>query len=70
MADTITNKPQRRFNNRTTTVFGSAIVAALIIALLVYERTDVLYVLATISLVVLLVVVATANLEGKSKLNL
>ncbi|MEP6923531.1 MAG: hypothetical protein ABI954_03620 [Pyrinomonadaceae bacterium] len=68
MADTTINKP-RRFNRRTMTIFWSAIIAAVTITLLAYERIDVLYVLATIALVVLLAVVATADLEGKTKLN-
>lgn len=68
MAETTTNKP-RRFSRRMTTVLWSAIVAAITITLLAYERIDVLYLLATISLVVLLVVVATSNLEGKAKIN-
>lgn len=65
MAETINRQP--RFSRRLTTIFWSAVVALAIIALLIYERIDILYILATLALVTLLVVVATSNLEGKSK---
>ena len=48
-----------------TLIYG-AIVAAAIMALLYYERIDVLYILATLGLVALLLTVAFANLEGKT----
>jgi|GEM_PF-3952529 hypothetical protein len=48
-----------------TLIYG-AIVAAVIVALLYYERIDVLYILATLGLVALLLTVAFANLEGKT----
>jgi hypothetical protein len=48
-----------------TLIYG-AIVAAAIMALLYYERIDVLYILATLGLVALLLTVAYANLEGKT----
>ena len=48
------------------TLIYSAIVAAVIVGLLYYERIDVLYILATLGLVVLLLIVAFANLEGKT----
>lgn len=65
MAETINRPP--RFSRRLTTIFWSAIVALAIIALLVYERIDILYILSTLALVALLVVVASSNLEGKSR---
>lgn len=68
MAEIMTNKT-RRLNSRTLIVFWSGLIAAVIITLLVYERIDILYVLATISLVALLTIVATSNLEGKTKLS-
>jgi hypothetical protein len=48
-----------------TLIYG-AIVAAVIMALLYYERIDVLYILATLGLVALLLTVSFANLEGKT----
>ncbi len=48
-----------------TLIYG-AIVAAVIMALLYYERIDVLYILATLGLVVLLLIVAFSNLEGRT----
>ena len=60
---------KRRFSRRVVTIFWSVIVAAITIALLSYQRIDVLYILATLALVALLVVVATADLEGKSRGN-
>lgn len=45
------------------TLIISLVAAAVIIALLYFERIDVLYILATLSLVALLVIVARANLE-------
>ncbi len=65
MADT-TVKP-RRFSRRMLTLFWSAIIAIITITLLAYERIDILYILATISLIVLLAVVATSDLEGKTR---
>lgn len=49
------------------TLIYSAIVAAVIVALLYYERIDVLYILATLGLVVLLLIVAFANLQGTAE---
>ena len=63
----ISDNKKRRFSRRTTTFFWSVIVATLTIILLAYERIDILYVLATLALVVLLAIVAKANLEGKNE---
>ena len=66
MTDTTINKP-RRFSRRMLALFWSAIIAIITITLLAYERIDILYILATISLIVLLAIVATSDLEGKTK---
>jgi choline-glycine betaine transporter len=66
MTDTTINKP-RRFSRRMLTLFWSALIAVITITLLAYERVDVLYILATIALIVLLAVVATSDLEGKTR---
>lgn len=63
----LTDNRKRRFGRRTMTIFWSVIVATITIILLAYERIDILYVLASLALVVLLVIVATANLEGKNE---
>lgn len=60
-------KPKRKgLSRRMMTLIYGAIVAAVIVALLYYERIDVLYILATLGLVALLLTVAFANLEGKT----
>ena len=53
----------QRFSRRTIALFWLAIVAVLIGVLIYFEQIAVLYVLATVSLVVLLLVVAFAHLE-------
>lgn len=63
-----TNQP-KRFSNRTITILCSLLVGAVIIALLSYERIDVLYLLSTIGLVVLLCIVAFSDLERKTTEN-
>ncbi len=65
MAETINQ--QRRLSRRTFTLLVSAAIAAVTMILLIYERLDILYILATLALVALLVVVATADLEGRTK---
>lgn len=52
-----------KFSRRTVALFWSLGIGALIAALLYYEQIAVLYVLATIGLVVLLLIVAFADLE-------
>ena len=60
-------EPKRKgLSRRMMTLIYGAIVAAAIVALLYYERIDVLYILATLGLVALLLTVAFANLEGKT----
>lgn len=53
-------------SRRTMALIYGVIVSAVIIALLYYERIDVLYILATLGLVALLLTVGFANLEGNT----
>jgi uncharacterized membrane protein len=57
------NTQTQRFGRRTIALFWLAIVAILIGVLIYLEQIAVLYVLATLSLVVLLLIVGFANLE-------
>lgn len=52
-----------KFSRRTIALFGLIIVAAVIGVILYLEQIAILYVLATLSLVVLLLIVAFADLE-------
>ena len=54
---------KQRFGRRTIALFWLALVAILIGVLIYLEQIAVLYVLATVSLVVLLLIVAFADLE-------
>lgn len=54
---------QKKFSRRTIALFWLAVVAIVIGVLIAYEQIAVLYVLATVSLVVLLLIVAFADLE-------
>jgi uncharacterized membrane protein AbrB (regulator of aidB expression) len=66
MADnTITGK----YSRRTIALFGLLAVGILIGTLLYYEQVAVLYVLATITLVVLLITVAFSDLERVGREN-
>ena len=56
-----------RKNRLRNTLIWSAVVAAIVITLLVKEQIALLYVLATLSVTVLLVVVARADLGGSSQ---
>lgn len=57
-------KAQRnKFSRRTIALFWLGIVAIVIGTLIAFEQIAVLYVLATVSLVVLLFIVAFADLE-------
>jgi uncharacterized membrane protein len=60
--------PGRKLSRGKLSLLIGAIVAAVIIALLYFERIDALYILATLGLVALLVIVATADLEGKNRI--
>ena len=57
------NTQQPRFGRRATALLWLAVVAAVIGTLIYFQLISVLYVLATISLVVLLLIVAFADLE-------
>lgn len=59
MAD-ITSK----YSRRTVALFWLAIVAVVIGTLIAFEKIAILYVLATVSLVALLVIVAFSDLEN------
>lgn len=54
---------KRRFGKRTIAFFWMALVALVVTLLIVYEQISILYVLATLSLVWLLLTVAFADLE-------
>ena len=61
---------QKRFSRRAIALFWLTLVALVIGVLIYLEQIAVLYVLATLSLVVLLLIVAFADLEkvGREKL--
>jgi uncharacterized membrane protein len=59
----------KKFSRRTIALFWLVLVAVVIGFLLVYEQIAVLYILATLSLVVLLLVVAFADLEKVGREN-
>lgn len=52
-----------KFSRRTIALFWSVLVGIVIAALLYYEQVAILYVLATLALVILLLIVGFANLE-------
>ena len=55
---------KQKFSRRTIALFWLAIVAVLIGTLIYLEQIAILYVLATLALVLLLLIVAFANLEA------
>ncbi|MBC7901150.1 MAG: hypothetical protein H7070_13985 [Saprospiraceae bacterium] len=55
---------QSKFSRRTIALFWMALLAVIIGVLIYLEQIAILYVLATLSLVVLLLIVAFADLEG------
>ncbi len=57
------NTQQQRFSRRTIALFWLAVLAVLIGTLIALEQIAILYVLATVSLVILLLIVAFADLE-------
>ncbi len=61
---------ERRFSRRTTALFWLVGTAVLIGTLIYLEQIAILYVLATISLVALLLVVAFADLEKVGRDNI
>ena len=59
-----------RKNSRSMTYLWLAIMAAIVIGLIYYEQTALLYILATLGVTALLVVVALADLSGSRNSNL
>lgn len=55
---------QQRFSRRTIAVSLLLVVSIVIGALIAYDQIAILYVLATVALVLLLLIVAFANLES------
>jgi uncharacterized membrane protein len=61
------DQKQSRFSRRSVALFWLALVAVVIGVLIYFEQIAVLYVLASISLMVLLLVVGFADLERISR---
>jgi len=61
---------QNRFGRRTVALFWLVLVGVVIGALIAWEQIAALYVLATLSLVVLLLIVAFADLENVGRDNM
>jgi len=57
------NKQSKKLSRRTTAIAWLAGVAIVVALLIYFEQIPILYALATISLVVLLIVVAFSDLE-------
>jgi hypothetical protein len=55
---------QKKFSRRMIAVFWLAVVGIIITTLIAFEQIALLYVLATLSIVVLLLIVAFADLEN------
>jgi Gpi18-like mannosyltransferase len=58
------NTQKQKFSRRTIILFWLTLVAIVIGSLIYFEQIAILYVLATVSLVILLLIVAFADLEG------
>ena len=58
------DKNKQKFSRRTIALFWLLIVAVVIGTLIYLEQIAILYVLATVSLVALLLIVGFADLEG------
>ncbi|MBX7174354.1 MAG: hypothetical protein K1X72_25505 [Pyrinomonadaceae bacterium] len=58
-----------KFSRRTVALFWAVLIGIVIAALLVYEQIAILYVLATLSLAILLLIVAFADLEKVGREN-
>jgi hypothetical protein len=61
---------QNRFSRRTVALFWLLLVAVVIGALIAWEQIAILYVLATLFLVILLLIVAFADLENVGRENM
>jgi quinol-cytochrome oxidoreductase complex cytochrome b subunit len=55
---------QKKFSRRMIAIFWLAVVGIIITTLIAFEQIAILYVLATLSIVVLLLIVAFADLEN------
>jgi len=60
---------KKRFSRRAIALIWMLVVAIVIGSLIAYEQISILYVLATLSLVVLLLIVGFADLEGVSRMD-
>ena len=58
---------RRKSGRRSTTLLWIAVMAAIVIALLYWERIALLYVLATLGVTTLMIIVAMADLAGTKK---
>ena len=58
------NTQKKRFGRRTVALFWLVLVGAIVTVLIRMEQISILYVLATLSLVVLLLIVGFADLEN------
>lgn len=58
---------KKRFSRRTLALLWMFAVAVLIGVLIAYEQISLLYVIATLSIVTLLLIVGFADLEGVSR---
>ena len=56
-----------RYSRRSIALFWLALISIVIFALIYFELIAVLYILATLSLVVLLLIVGFSDLEGVSR---
>ena len=56
-----------RYSRRSIALFWLAMISIVIFALIYFELIAVLYILATLSLVVLLLIVGFSDLEGVSR---
>lgn len=59
-----------RYSRRTIALFWAVLVGAVIGTFIYYEQIALLYVLATLGLVVLLIIVAFADLENVGRENM
>lgn len=60
---------KKRFSRRAIALIWMLVVAIVIGSLIAYEQISILYVLATLALVVLLLIVGFADLEGVSRMD-
>jgi hypothetical protein len=58
---------QEKYSRRSIALFWLAIISIVIFSLIYFEQIAVLYILATLSLVVLLLIVGFADLEKVSR---